>query len=144
MIKPSTLLLLIPLLFPTVALAENAKTAKTDYHRLQQVLDTDRTVMGEILPPSGKPARVLSVIVTIAPGESTGWHKHGVPLYAHMLSGRITVDYGKGGKRDYGPGEAFLEAMDHWHNGHNTGTEPARILAVFFGHEGGQNVIRKK
>lgn len=119
-------------------------TAADDYDKVQKLFDTSTTIVGETLhyPTSGS-AKLSSLIVTMDPGESTDWHKHGAPLYAYMLEGTLTVDYRKKGKRTYQQGDAFMEAMSYWHQGRNTGSKPARILVLFLGSENVKNVIHE-
>ncbi len=115
-----------------------------DYARVVPLVATTQTIVGEAIAyPRDVPAKVTSAIVTLAPGERTGSHKHGVPTYGYILSGAVTVDYGNHGKRVYEAGTAFMEAMDVWHDGINAGEEPCRILVVFMGSETARNVIRK-
>ncbi len=96
-----------------------------------------------VYPQTG-PAKVQSLIVTMKPGEETGPHRHGVPTYGYILEGQVTVDYGTHGKRTYRKGEAFMEAETVTHNGINDGDVPVRILVVFMGADGSQNVIHEK
>jgi len=126
----------------TTAMA--AGTAGPDYARVLSLLSTSQTIVGEpIAYPPGPPAKITSAIVTLAPGESTGVHKHGVPTYGYILSGSVTVDYGDHGRRVYKVGTAFMEAMDVWHDGVNGADVPCRILVVFMGSPTAKNVIRK-
>jgi quercetin dioxygenase-like cupin family protein len=105
----------------------------------------DKTVMDEAIvwPTSGK-AHVNALIVVLAPGEKTVVHKHGVPTFIHILEGEVTVDYEGHGTRTYKQGESFLEAMDVEHAGINTGTVPVKILAVYMGADGAQDVIKRQ
>ena len=135
-------LLAVLLLAALPAAAQEATT--TDYPAAVSLLSTDKTVVGETIHYPDGPAKVTSLIVTIAPGGETGWHKHGVPLYVHILQGTAVVDYGDHGKRTYKTGDSFMEAMDVWHNGTNPFTEPARILVVYMGGGDAQSVIHKK
>ena len=48
--------------------------------------------------PSGTP-NITAAIVTIPPGGETGWHTHAVPLFAYILDGALTVDYGSKGTK---------------------------------------------
>ncbi len=110
----------------------------------EPLLKTRTTILGQALDyPAGDPAEVTSLIVTLEPGEETGWHKHPVPLYAYLLSGQITVDYGEQGTRTYRPDEAFMEAVESWHNGHSGGAEPARILVVVMGAVGRKITVER-
>lgn len=104
-----------------------------------------KTVMDEEIayPATGK-AHVNALIVVLAPGEKTVLHKHGVPTFIHILEGEVTVDYQGHGKRTFRQGESFLEAMDVTHAGMNTGTIPAKILAVYMGADGATDVIKQQ
>lgn len=111
--------------------------AAQDYRRLERVHAGGTSVTGEpITYPTQGPADVRAVVVTLLPGEETGWHGHDVPLFGYILEGEVTVDYGAHGQRTYRAGTGFMEAMATAHNGKNTGTGPCRILAVFLGAEG--------
>ncbi len=103
------------------------------------------TVTGEEIayPTAGK-AHVNALIVTLAPGEKTMLHQHGVPVFIHILDGEVTVDYGDKGKKTFRQGESFLEAMQVTHAGMNSGSVPVRILAVYMGSEGTKDVIPVK
>ncbi len=101
------------------------------------LLSTGTTVVGETLHyPTNGPAHVTAAIVTLAPGGKTVLHRHGVPLFAYILEGELTVDYGDRGKRTYRAGDALMEAMDVPHFGADAGAQPVRILTVFIGAEG--------
>jgi quercetin dioxygenase-like cupin family protein len=103
------------------------------------------TVTGEEIayPTAGK-AHVNALIVTLAPGEKTMLHQHGVPVFIHILDGEVTVDYGEKGTKTFRQGESFLEAMQVTHAGMNTGSVPVRILAVYMGSDGTEDVIPVK
>jgi quercetin dioxygenase-like cupin family protein len=122
---------------------ETAKAKKTDYPAVP-LISTGKTIVGETIHYPKGPARVTAAIVTLAPGGRTIVHKHGVPLFAYILSGQLTVNYGKDGTRTYKPRDAFMEAMDVAHYGINNGRKPVRILAVYMGAQGAKNVIPVK
>jgi quercetin dioxygenase-like cupin family protein len=109
------------------------------------LLSTGTTIVGETIRyPTTGPAQVTAAIVTLAPGEKTSVHKHGVPLFAYILEGELTVDYAGYSKRTYRAGEAFMEAMDVAHFGINTGAQTMRLLAVYMGAQGSEDVIPVK
>ena len=96
----------------------------------QTILETDKTIIDqEFQYPQGKPL-VTSSIVTLPVGTETGFHIHEYPMYAFILDGEITVDYGEKGLKKYVKGDSFIEAINYEHNGKNTGDEPAKILVV--------------
>ena len=127
-----------------VLLAASSIACLADGYPAIKLLSTGTSVVGEEItyPATGK-ANVSSVIVTLAPGEKTVSHEHGVPMFAYILEGEVTVDYGEKGKKTYKQGEAFMEAMQVFHAGTNTGTVPVKILAVYMGAEGAKDVIPK-
>jgi quercetin dioxygenase-like cupin family protein len=105
------------------------------------LLSTGKTIVGETIRYPAGDAHVTAAIVTLAPGGRTILHKHGVPLFAYILAGELTVNYGAHGTRTYKQGQSFMEAMDVAHFGINNGAEPVRILAVYMGAAGAKDVI---
>lgn len=90
-------------------------------------------VLGNPLHYPQGAVNITSAIVTIPPGGTTGLHRHEVPLFAHILEGELTVDYGEGRINTYRAGDSVFEAMDVPHIGTNTGTVPMKLLAVYMG-----------
>jgi len=131
---------LLPLLGVAVFFSDAEQAQKASHGAAVNLLSTDETVIGQPLayPAQGK-AKVTSVIVTMQPGEETGWHRHDAPMFGYILEGEVTVDYGAKGTRVYRQGEAVMEAVDWPHSGRNTGGVQTRILAVFMGAEGVPN-----
>jgi quercetin dioxygenase-like cupin family protein len=115
-----------------------------EYRSVVSLLDTKTTNIGQPIQYPSDPARVVSAIVTLRPGEETGRHRHAIPTYGYILEGEVTIDYDSVGAKTFGAGEAFIEAQNWWHNGRNTGGGPARILVVFIGTDGTPNVERSK
>jgi quercetin dioxygenase-like cupin family protein len=112
-------------------------SAREPSDRVTDVMSSSQTVMGETIAyPSGSPAKVTAIVLTLQPGQETGWHTHGVPAFGFVLEGELTVDYGTKGSRVYKTSEGVLEAMAIAHNGRNSGAVPMRILAVFMGADG--------
>jgi quercetin dioxygenase-like cupin family protein len=109
------------------------------------LLSTNKTVLGQTVSyPTGAPAKVTAAIITMLPGEQTGWHQHDVPMFGYILEGEVTIDYGAAGTRVYRKGDALLEAIDVAHDGRNSGAGNARILAVFMGADGVPNTVMLK
>lgn len=114
-------------------LAAAPALADSPYEKVERVFQGSETVAGERLAYPAGAAEVTTLIVTMDPGEETAWHEHGVPLFAYILEGELTVTYRGIGDRVYRTGDGFLEAMHVPHRGRNTGTGRCRILAVFMG-----------
>ena len=101
------------------------------------------TVLGQTISyPTQQPAQVSSVIITLLPGQQTGWHRHDAPMYAYILSGAVTVTYDGGITKIYRKGQAIMEAIGTRHNGVNKGDDPVRILVVNMGAEGVANSVK--
>ena len=116
-----------------VASADRGATRDT----VTSLLSTGQTILFQpIAYPTQSPAKIVSAIVTMLPGEETGWHQHDVPMFGYILEGEVTVTYAGKGTHVYRQGDALMEAIDIPHNGRNTGKIPARILAVFMGADG--------
>ena len=116
-----------------VASADRGATRDT----VTSLLNTGQTILSQpIAYPTQSPAKIVSAIVTMLPGEETGWHQHDVPMFGYILEGEVTVTYAGKGTHVYRQGDALMEAIDIPHNGRNTGKIPARILAVFMGADG--------
>ncbi len=109
---------------------------------LTPLLQSGTDILGNpIAYPEGDP-NVTAAVVTLAPGASTGWHTHEVPLYAFIIEGELTVDYGEKGKKTYTVGDSLLEAMNWPHNGTNTGTVDCKLIAVYMGSSDKANTIK--
>lgn len=127
-----------------ILLAFSVPALAAGKYPLTELFTTDKTIVDEPLAYPAGQAEVQAAIVTLAPGEETPMHKHGVPLFAYILEGEVTVDYGSHGKKVYKQGDSFMEAMAVDHVGRSTGTVPVKILAVYMGAKGAENVIKSK
>jgi quercetin dioxygenase-like cupin family protein len=117
-----------------------AADESTSYSKLlTPILESGQTIIGQpIAYPTGTP-KVTAAIVLVPPGKETGWHTHAVPLFAYVLEGELSVDYGDKGIKVYKAGDGLLEAMNWPHNGTNKTAAPVRILAVYMGVDGKAN-----
>jgi len=111
--------------------------ADTPYNQDVQVktlLRTSTNSIGQSIryPHKGTP-EVSVLIVEIAPGKQTGWHKHPVPLFGYVLSGSVTVHLANGDKHTFHQGDALAEAVNILHNGVNEEDEPTRLLIFVAG-----------
>lgn len=110
-------------------------SAAEQYPPLQILLQSTKTVIGQKFSYPDGPAEITAAIVTMAPGQETGPHIHRVPLFAYVLEGEVTVDYGDAGTRTYRTGDSLIEAFETVHDGKNTGPGRTRLLVVFAGVE---------
>ena len=93
--------------------------------------------------PKKGPAQVSSDILTLEPGQETGWHRHRVPQFVYVLEGSLSVEYDAGVVKEYPAGSAYLEAEDIWHNATNKGDDAVRTLVVYMGAEGAKNTVER-
>jgi quercetin dioxygenase-like cupin family protein len=125
-------------------MAINSAFGQSGYPPLQVLLSSSETVLGQAFEyPDGTPV-ITAAIVTLEPGQSTGVHRHEAPLFAMILEGELTVDYGDDGSRVFVKDDALIEAFQSNHNGTNTGAEPVRILAVFVGSDTVRNTVMEE
>jgi quercetin dioxygenase-like cupin family protein len=124
------------------ALAEDQSPPAQYQNLLTPLLEGGADILGAPLTYPDAPANVTAAIVTIPPGGETGWHSHEVPLFAYILEGELTVDYGDRGRKTYRAGDSVLEAVNHPHNGTNTGSVPMKLIAVYMGGGGKANTVR--
>lgn len=119
--------------------------AQTGGYPAVPLLSTSKTIVGETIryPRTGE-AHVTAAIFTLEPGGKSILHKHGVPLFAYILEGELTVDYGKHGTRAYKKGDSLMEAMNVAHFSVNNGSEPVRLLAVYMGAKNAKDVVPVK
>lgn len=118
--------------------------AAQTYYPIKELLVTGKTVVGEdVQYPSGTP-RITVSVVTVAPGLAASFHRHPAPLVAYILEGELIVDYGSHGKKTFRKGDALVEAMNVNHRGMNQTDSIVKLLAVYIGAEGTDNVVLEK
>jgi len=111
----------------------SAKASGADEISSQVILETNLTVIGQdISYPSGSP-QITSKIVIIPVGAETGPHIHEYPMFAYIMEGEVSVDYGEQGIKTFVKGQSIVEAINYTHNGRNNGNEPTKILVVLMG-----------
>ena len=54
-------------------------------------------------------------------------------MFAYIMEGEVTVDYGEQGIKTFVKGESIMEAINYTHNGKNNGDKPTEILVVLMG-----------
>jgi len=85
--------------------------------------------------PSGQPE--LSVLkITVAPHTQLEWHSHPMPSAAYIVSGDLTVERRKDGKKQrFAAGQAVSETVDTFHTG-VAGNEPVVLIMFYAGSPG--------
>lgn len=106
------------------------------------LLKTTTTWNGVPLAYPPGPAQVTALLVEVAPGGETGWHRHPVPSFAFVLQGTLEVTTETGLVNHLEAGQALAEVVNTAHNGRNVGAVPVK-LAVFYAGTLGQSVTEK-
>ncbi|MGH7358832.1 MAG: cupin domain-containing protein [Candidatus Rokuibacteriota bacterium] len=94
--------------------------------------------------PKAGQAEVVSVLGQLEPGGRTARHQHPVPVFVYVLEGTLTVQSDGGQSREYAPGQAYMEHINHWHQALNNGAAPVKILVVFMAAEGKPTTVNAK
>lgn len=118
-----------------------ASAEPASYPALEKPFVSSQTIIGQSFQYPAGSATITSALIEMKPGQSTGWHHHETPLFAMVLEGELTVDYGVNGTRVYRKNDRFVEAFRTSHNGINTGKSIVRILAVFAGSDSAKNTV---
>jgi quercetin dioxygenase-like cupin family protein len=85
--------------------------------------------------PSGQPE--LSVLkIILAPHTELEWHSHPMPNAAYVVSGELTLERKKDGKKEhFAAGQAVSETVDTFHRG-VAGNEPVVLIVFYAGSPG--------
>jgi quercetin dioxygenase-like cupin family protein len=110
--------------------------------RATTVFQGTRTTIGQQIQFPLFRNQITALLVEIAPGGETGRHQHPAPTFVYVLEGTVTIAHEGHPQAVYTAGQAFLEAVNTWHNGRNLGTTPLKLLVVFSGEEGKPNLVR--
>lgn len=131
--------LTLPIAMLLMAYASNA--AAPPAISVELLLETDKTILHQAFAyPYGR-AQITAARLTVPPGAIVPLHLHPVPLFVYILKGKITVDYGRRGKRTYRKGDVFVEAIEWPHYARNGGKKDVEILTVYAGAVGVPNSI---
>lgn len=134
--RATGLLALATLLFAAVPTAAQVNFKATP------LLQSGTTVHGKpIAYPQTEKPEITALILEIGPGGETGRHMHPNPTFVHVLEGTLEVEM-EGTSQSFKGGDAFLEEVNTWHNGKNTGKTPTKVLVVFSGAAGEPNLVR--
>ena len=104
---------------------------------IEQLLKTDTTALGQkIVYPVFQDDEITILKITVPPGESTGWHKHIIPVFAYVLEGTLTVELKDNKIITLTKNSTFSEVRNTYHNGINKGTQNVVLIAFYMGEKG--------
>jgi len=85
--------------------------------------------------PLGQPELTI-LKITLAPHTELEWHSHPMPNAAYIVSGELTLERRKDGKKKrFTAGQAVSETVDTLHRG-VAGTEPVVLIVFYAGSPG--------
>jgi quercetin dioxygenase-like cupin family protein len=129
------------LIFISVAASAQQYSGKL---KIEKLVDTSVNSIGQkIVYPQFKDAKVTTCKITFPPGETTGWHKHLIPVLSYVLQGTLTVEIEGKGSAEYKAGSSFVESYDTYHKGTNRGSEDVVLFVVYLGGDGQPLAIKK-
>jgi quercetin dioxygenase-like cupin family protein len=100
------------------------------------------TITGQPLAGPPQPWETVISVSDLPLGGVLPMHRHPWPRYAYVERGRLSVTYEAAGiTREFGPGEAVVEAIDQWHEGRVLGSEPVRLIVFDQLPPGASNVV---
>lgn len=107
------------------------------------ILQTETTSGGDPITylKTDKP-KITVMTVEIAPAARTGWHSHPMPVYAYVISGKLSVEIEGGKTVEFKEGEAIIEVVNKPHNGINNGAVPVKLVVFYVGGKEIPNVIK--
>jgi quercetin dioxygenase-like cupin family protein len=120
-------------LFEQATAAQNRQSAV----RSETLLGSSSSWDGELYKsyPSGQPE--LSILkITVPPHAKLLWHSHPMPSAAYIVSGELTLERKKDGKKQhFAAGLALSEMVDALHRG-EAGNEPVVLIVFYAGSQG--------
>ena len=129
----------------SVAASEQIATGVSDPAPRANVTVVNRasaTITGQPLAVPQAPWEAVVSVSDLPPGGALPMHKHPWPRYAYVERGRLRVTYEAAAlTREFGPGEAVVEAIDQWHEGRVVGNEPVRLIVFDQVPRGANNVV---
>lgn len=112
---------------------------------IEPILKTDTTSIGQkIKYPNTGQEEVTMLKITLAPGKTTGWHEHDIPVFAYVLKGTLTVEFENNRIVKFPVNSSFAEVTNTLHRGINNETGDLVLLAVYLGIKGKPLSIKKE
>lgn len=112
---------------------------------VEELLQSEVNGMGQkIRYPEVKDAKVTMTKITFPPGETTGWHKHDIPVFSYIIKGTLTVETGDGKMMQYKENTCFSESYNIYHKGTNKENTDLVVIAIYLGGDARELSIKKE
>jgi len=113
--------------------------------KFENVVETEVNAMGQkIVYPDFKDAKVSMMKITFPPGESTGWHKHTIPVFSYILQGTLSIETEDHKFLEFKEGSSFAEMVNVYHNGSNKGDKDLIAFVIYLGGDDAPLSVPKK
>ncbi|WP_029268466.1 cupin domain-containing protein [Flavobacterium sp. KJJ] len=112
---------------------------------IEKLMQSDSNSMGQkISYPDVKDAKITMMKITFPPGETTGWHKHNIPVFSYILKGTLTVQTEDNKIIEYKENTSFAESYNIYHKGTNNGKTDLVVLAIYLGGDKEELSVKKE
>ncbi len=112
---------------------------------IEKLMQSDINSMGQkISYPEVKDANVTMMKITFPPGETTGWHKHNIPVFSYIIKGTLTVQTEDNNITEYKENTSFAESFNIYHKGTNNGKTDLVVLAIYLGGDEKELSVKKE
>lgn len=112
--------------------------------KIEKMLESDVNSMGQkIVYPQMKDAAVTMMKITFPQGETTGWHKHEIPVFSYILEGTLTVETEDHKITEFKENSCFVESYNIYHKGTNKGNTDLVVFVVYLGGDGKELSIKQ-
>jgi quercetin dioxygenase-like cupin family protein len=112
---------------------------------VEELLQSEVNSMGQkIIYPEVKDAKVAMKKITFPPGETTGWHKHDIPVFSYIIKGTLTVETEDGKVMQHKENSCFSESYNIYHKGTNKENTDLVVMAIYLGGDEKEISVNKK
>lgn len=102
--------------------------------KIEKMLKSEVNSMGQkIVYPQVKDAEVTMMKITFSPGETTGWHKHDIPVFSYIIKGTLTVETEDHKITEFKENSCFAESYNIYHKGTNKGETDLVVFVIYLG-----------
>ncbi len=112
--------------------------------KIEKMMESGVNSLGQkIVYPKVSDAKVTMMKITFPPGETTGWHKHDIPVFSYIMKGTLTVETEDHKITEFKENSCFAESYNIYHKGTNKGDTDVVVFVVYLGGDGKELSIKK-
>lgn len=112
--------------------------------KIEKMMDSSVNSAGQkIVYPEFKDPQVKMMKITFPPGETTGWHKHEIPVFSYIMQGTLTVEMEDHTITEFKENSCFAESYGLYHKGTNKHETDLVVFVVYLGGDGNSLSVKK-